>query len=263
MIQSDSKFDIISGSAGCILSLIQLFGVNQNQDILTKAKTCGNHLVNEQKRYRDLLPSWSVNDEIPLTGFSHGAAGISYALLMLNKITSDIIYKEAAILGIRYEQSQFDRIKMQYPDYRDFRKVNNGELLNSWCNGISGIVLGRLGGLSVYSDESINAEIKEGIKSVLDTDLHFVDHLCCGNFGRLETLLFYGINNNDTRIVCEVQNRTSALMKRAQRRGGFLIHPDIPDKFISPGFFQGLSGIGYQLLRIAEYMRIPSVLLFN
>lgn len=260
MILSD-YYDILGGSAGCLLGLITLYKENKNQNTLSLAKSCGNYLVKNQKCLNGSTPTWYDNDNIPLMGFSHGAAGISYSLLMLYKLTSDEKYKKSAAQGIIFEQEYFDKLETKFKKRRDLIDVS--ELKTSWCNGTSGIVLGRIGGISEYSNAKIQDEIAAGIDSVLKTNLHFVDHVCCGNFGRIETLLYYGHFNNNLRILGEVNNRTSILINKAHDRGGFLIHPKIPKKFTTPGFFQGLAGIGYQLLRIANPYEIPSILLFE
>jgi lantibiotic modifying enzyme len=58
-----------------------------------------------------------------------------------------------------------------------------------------------------------------------------------------------------------VQKQLSNLIHRAEARGGFYLFPD--KNLFNPGFFQGLSGIGYALLRLAKPDRYPNVLLWQ
>ncbi|MEI6174293.1 MAG: lanthionine synthetase LanC family protein [Bacteroidota bacterium] len=43
----------------------------------------------------------------------------------------------------------------------------------------------------------------------------------------------------------------------------FSLFPNAGEDFFNPGFFQGISGIGYELLRLAWPEKIPSVLVFE
>jgi lantibiotic modifying enzyme len=48
---------------------------------------------------------------------------------------------------------------------------------------------------------------------------------------------------------------------RSDQRGGFSIA--FHNGFFNPSLFQGAAGVGYQMLRLAEPAKIPSVLLLN
>lgn len=61
-----------------------------------------------------------------------------------------------------------------------------------------------------------------------------------------------------------VSARAVLVMRRALERGGFTLSSGEGDGSVpSVGFFRGLAGIGYELLRLAAPERVPSVLLFE
>ena len=79
----DVGYDVISGSAGAIMSLLSLYRATNDVNILTIAKACGEHLLDHATENEQGL-GWSTPiSTTPLTGFSHGAAGIAAALFEL------------------------------------------------------------------------------------------------------------------------------------------------------------------------------------
>ena len=144
MIAADQQLDIISGAAGTILGLLSLYQVTHEVSILETAIACGQHLLDQQVRVNGAPKAWRTFNERPLTGFSHGAAGIAYALLRLYNATQEQNYLEAALEGIEYERSVFSEKHTNWPDLRSFEGRDPGFLVQ-WCHGAAGIGLGRLG----------------------------------------------------------------------------------------------------------------------
>ncbi|HYW20614.1 MAG TPA: hypothetical protein VE956_15145 [Nodularia sp. (in: cyanobacteria)] len=58
-----------------------------------------------------------------------------------------------------------------------------------------------------------------------------------------------------------LQNATN-VAARAKRTGAYQLFPNLPNSVFNPGFLRGTSGIGYQLLRLANN-DLPSVLLWD
>jgi lantibiotic modifying enzyme len=83
-----------------------------------------------------------------LTGFSHGAAGVAYALLKLFAVTQQEEFLGAACEGIGYERSVFIPDVRNWPDLRKLVQVQEGipiSYVSGWCHGATGIGLARLG----------------------------------------------------------------------------------------------------------------------
>jgi type 2 lantibiotic biosynthesis protein LanM len=81
LVEADRALDVIGGSAGAIAALDVLNRIDPNDDLLQAAVLCGDRLVHLQQP-QPHGGGWvtKVPASQPLTGFSHGAAGIAWAL---------------------------------------------------------------------------------------------------------------------------------------------------------------------------------------
>jgi lantibiotic modifying enzyme len=90
------------------------------------------------------------------------------------------------------------------------------------------------------------------------------DHVCCGESGRIELLLVAGQQFGRPDLIEEARRRTACMIARAagasEGGSGYRSHIGCVERPFVPGFFQGLSGIGYQILRAAAPEALPSVL---
>jgi type 2 lantibiotic biosynthesis protein LanM len=185
LIASDRKFDVMSGAAGAILGLLTLHQATANPAVLQHAITCGHHLLNHRTASNAGPRAWATLNGKLLTGFSHGASGLAYSLLRLYETTQDPVFREAATEAFAYERSVFSPIAQNWPDFRSEKP----EFLTSWCHGAPGIGLARLGSLAILDTDEIRQEIEIALKTTQKFGMHGIDHLCCGNFGRIEMLL--------------------------------------------------------------------------
>lgn len=260
LIADDRQFDIMSGAAGAILGLLALYHATADSTVLEKAICCGQHLLTHRTRFEGLPPAWKNFADRPLTGFSHGAAGIAYALLQLNAVAPDPEYLSAAREGIGYEHQAFLPTAANWADFRSSQEVSN--LMVSWCNGAAGIGLGRLGGLSQFASEMIDEEIAIALQTTQNYGLG-VDHLCCGNFGRIELLLVAAQTLSRPELLELAKQQAAWIIARSEQRGGYVLTLNSTDSTFSPSFFAGVAGIGYELLRLAFPKALPSVLLLQ
>jgi type 2 lantibiotic biosynthesis protein LanM len=247
LISADHTFALMDGTAGAILACLKLYEVERS--VLEQAIACGEHLLENQIRIGDQLK----------TGFSQGAAGIAYALLRLFEVTQDARFLEGAKKAIVYEQSYFSTSAQNWRDLRSEELI----FRNSWTNGAAGIGLGRLGSLSILDNEAITQEITCAVTTTQKHCLEDVDNLAWGNLGRIETLLVASQILNRPDLLDFGLQATTHLVQQAQLRGRFnLCSASVPVTY-NPGFFQGTTGIGYQLLRIAYPHLLPSILLWE
>ncbi|MFZ9229613.1 MAG: lanthionine synthetase LanC family protein, partial [Prochlorococcaceae cyanobacterium] len=122
---------MIGGVTGLIGALLS----QKTPEALALARACGDRLLNVQ------LDSggWSMGGvgsslrRPPLTGFSHGAAGMAAALARLAQATADERYAEAARRAIAYERSVFVAETGNWPDFRSSAEPN--EFMLRWCHG--------------------------------------------------------------------------------------------------------------------------------
>ena len=259
-IAADRQFDVMMGSAGAILGLLALFAETEEPAILEKAIACGQHLLAHQIGVDGCPGAWKNFEDRPLTGFSHGASGIAYALLRLYSVTHSYVYKEAFIEGMAYERSVFNTSVANWPDFRSStQKSDKPKFMVSWCHGASGIGLARLGSLGILDTEEIRQDIEVALRTTQRYGLQELDHLCCGNFGRIEVLLMAAKTLGREELFKAAQIQASKAVARAEQREYQLFNNSI--SAFSPGFFQGTAGIGYELLRLAYPETLSSVLL--
>lgn len=264
LIQSDREFHLMAGSAGTLLGMLTLYQVTKSSEILEKAIICGQHLLKNRISLNNAPKAWKTLGDRPLTGLSCGAAGIAYALLKLYEVTKDREYLEAAKEGIAYESSVFSAQNANWPDFRFCNQQNDQLKFNiSWCHGASGIGLARLGGLSVLKTEQIEQDIEVALQATQNYCLQSLDSLCYGNFGRIETLLVASQKISRPQLREIALKQASLAIFKAEEIGTYkMLHNSSSHKF-SLSFFQGIAGIGYELLRLASPEKLPSVLLWE
>jgi type 2 lantibiotic biosynthesis protein LanM len=255
-ITKDRNFGVISGSAGAILGLLTLYKVHKDQEIIDKAVSCGKHLLNNLHITDTGHKAWKTIQGKFMTGFAHGTAGIAYALLCLYRITGEKAFLEATVEANAYETSLFSSKTQNWPDLRQ-KKLS---FTNSWCHGSSGIGLARVGGIDILNTNEIQEDIKAAINNLKQSRISYVDNLCCGNFGSVEFFLTTAQKLSQPQLLDLAMKRAAQIVALAQNRGDFSYGESIVYK---PGFFQGASGIGYQLLRLAYPNQLPSVLLWE
>ncbi len=264
LIANDQCPDVFTGSAGAILGLLTLYDLVPDQSLLDQALACGQHLLDTRVAHASGYRAWVTLNDACLTGFSHGAAGIAYALLRLYEKASDSQFLEAAREAIAYERSVFSPNDGNWPDFR-FPESVGPKFTTSWCHGAPGIALARIGGLKQLD----SPEIREDIDVALETTRKValvgggVDHLCCGTLGRVETLLKAGQVLSRPDFTETALRVATSVVRMAEQRGAYCLFAELPDGVDNPGFFQGTSGIGYELLRLAYPGMFPSVLIWE
>ena len=264
LVHKDDQFDVMSGSAGAVLGLLALYEATKMQSVLDKATACGQHLLEQRGQTGTGHEAWATLRGRFLTGFSHGAAGIAYALLKLHLASGQADFLEAAKEGIAYEDAVFSPANGNWPDYRTANSPS-GEptFMTAWCNGATGIGLARLAGLDVLDTPRIRDDIDTAVATTMRHGLDGGDHLCCGNFGRIEFLKSAAEKLRRPELGVSADGMAGNLLARANQGGAFRMFERLAFGMYSPGFFQGAAGIGYQLLRLAHPDRFPSPLLMN
>jgi len=258
-IEADRTLDIVGGTAGAILGLLTLYDLTADDALREQAISGGRHLLAQRTSAPTGQRVWrTVNDRL-LTGFSHGAAGIAYALLRLARASGEPQFLAAAQEAIAYEQSLFLPNDANWPDLRH----DEPQLMARWCHGASGIGMGRLGGLAVLDTPAIRADIDAALRSTLAWSMDDLDHMCCGNFGRIDFLLSASLRLARPALRDEARARAAFVLAEAGEQRTFRLFDQLPQGVYNPDFFQGTAGIGYELLRLARPELLPSVLLFE
>ena len=264
LIEKDEQYDIIGGAAGCVAGLLGLYRVMASDRTLDAALRCGRRLVEKAQEMPQGV-GWLVKGmgPTPLTGFSHGAAGIAWALLELAALTGEKIFRATALRALQYERSLFSATEGNWPDLRELRVTgttandNATRFVMAWCHGAPGIGLSRLLCLQhVYGGE-IHSEIEAALATTVTKGFGANHSICHGDLGNLELLLAAHLTLREPRWQAEVNRMIAIILEDAEQNGWRCGNPAGVE---APGLMTGLAGIGYQLLRLAQPNRVPSIL---
>lgn len=200
--KSDGEVDLLSGMAGAIVALLWLHDIIDGAPLLGVSAQLGDELLDRADK-TDAGYSWN-SKEFPrlrnLTGFSHGAAGIGYALLLLSQATGESRYDDAAKRAFDYERFWFDADAGNWPDFRgEPRRHRSRKRVLSfgtyWCHGAPGIAVSRLRAVQLLGDETCKAEAIAALQSTQRTVEDSIRSetgnfsLCHGLSGNAEVLL--------------------------------------------------------------------------
>lgn len=225
-ISRDRHLDFVYGSAGLILALLALDRVSpgpnrQGAAPLEIAVACAEHLMR-------LLPSRK-----PVAGIAHGMAGIALALARLFRRTGRRGFWDAASDEIAREREL--------------------SLEGGWCRGATGIALARLGLLSCVPDEreraGVEEEIDRALEEIFSIPVEGPDHVCCGNMGRVEALLYAAQTTGRPEHLEAARDQALQVARNAAGRGRF--EGDHGGR-LDASLFRGAAGVGYAYLRLVS-----------
>ncbi len=263
-LERDDILNVVAGAAGAAAALLGLHAVRPEGPALAAAVRCGEHLLaRAQRMERGLGWVMPIAGPTPLAGFSHGAAGIAWALLRLSAATGDGRFRETALEALAYERSLYSPEERNWPDLRESSQNLPGYeagrpyFMSAWCHGAAGIALGRLDSLPWLDDAGTREEIAVAVETTLVQGFGKTHCLCHGDLGNLEPVL----------RAAEVLGRPDLRERAGRIAGGALAFLrekgpvfGLPGSTEPPGMMVGLAGIGYGWLRLAEPGRVPSVL---
>ena len=262
--------DLLSGRAGAIVGLLVLNAMTGDDAFLHKSAEVGDQLVKAGEREAGTLswPSPSLPGRPNLTGFSHGAAGVGYALLELYQATGDHRFRAEGAAAFAYERLLYNPDAMNWPDLRQSAlRGNQPEDPPSypalWCHGAPGIALSRLRASEVLGDGQYHSEAITALETTrhsLRSELHTGNYsLCHGLAGNAEILAEGNplLDGESESLV-----RTIALtgIETYSRSGQYW--PGGASGGATASLFLGLAGTAYFYLRLND-ATIPSVLLMR
>jgi type 2 lantibiotic biosynthesis protein LanM len=260
-IASDRKLDLLMGAAGAALALLALYRATRVPEALDKAVLCGMHLLQHRSESRHGPRAWKTLGEEMLTGFSHGAAGIAYALLKLYEATGESSFREAALEAEAYESSVFMPEVSNWPDFRYSPTEPGYAHQTSWCHGAPGIALSRLAALPILDTPQVRQDISHGLRRTREAGTQGLDTVCCGVMGRVEVLVVAAKELGDPASLQQAEKMASSVLRRSRQEGSYALGWKKAPYLAS--FHQGMAGIGYQFLRLAAPASLPSLLLWE
>jgi lantibiotic modifying enzyme len=248
LIESARKYDLFDGLSGLCVALCVLLEHTSEPAIKDKLQLCGDKLIREHTSNVAHRDSGKALDEGSVTGFARGHAGVGYALIRLYEACAEPAFLAAADGLINCESTA------------TFAHNNP-----TWCDGSSGLGVAQLHLLNHLDRPSVATELARTIAHVCASTAPEYDHLCCGALGRSEFLLFAGLSPGRNDLINTARSRVGSVLQRHEKTDRFALPGNgdvIVDRYF-PGFFQGVAGIGYSLLRACEPEKLPCVLAYQ
>ena len=262
-VKADGEYDMVAGSAGTIAALRAVHALNPDGPAAEVIRAAAEHLAQTAEPHGagvswmpGLIAEYGVAPQ-PLAGFGHGTAGIAWALGEAAHLLGEPRYADVARSAIDYERGLFD------PDIRAWRDVRNGTddmAITAWCHGGIGIGLSRLGvrrTLYAADTTAVDAEIAAALACSREHGFGVSHSLCHGDAGALELFLSAATALESPELADETGRHAAALLRTIDSEGWLC---GLPYGQSAPSLMVGLSGIGYQLLRMADPEHVPSVL---
>ncbi len=264
---------MIAGSAGAIPALLTIYQKHKNDWLVDLAVRHGEHLLNTARK-REQGWSWNtlgMPGEWDLTGFSHGTAGISWALLELFQCTGQERFLDAARQGFGYEQSLFSTEQENWPDFRNryesaVPETGNPSYTVTWCHGAPGIGLSRLRAYKLSGEEARRREAEAALRTtvkMLNQSVYSGQgnySLCHGVAGNTELIIYADqvLGNPDYKVFAN----QIGLQGIEQYQKNYIPWPcGVNGGGETPNLMLGLAGIGYFYLRLDDPIRNPSILI--
>lgn len=269
------EVDLLDGRAGAIPALLVLADLLADPSLLTFARQLGDEILQraEQGDFGWSWPSTVFAARHNLTGFSHGAAGIGYALFELSRATGAAKYSCAAAAAFRYERHWFVADVGNWPDFRTDPSERRQRQQPSpfavyWCHGALGIALSRLRAYEITKNAVYRAEAQIALQTtqrMLETRLRSTTEnysLCHGLAGNAEVLR-YGCQ-----VLGDQANLKQALIHQVanlgiEQYGDQIQHwPGGVNGGENPSLMVGWAGIGHFYLHL-YHSHLPSPLLLR
>jgi lantibiotic modifying enzyme len=269
-----TNHDLLAGSAGAVVGCLLLAQMVRDASFLREDALRVGAAVVDAAHKRGGCYSWGERGSgagRDLTGFSHGAAGIGYALLELWAATGEAEYRPAAEAAFEYERKWFDAEQGNWPD---FREISGGgrsrkdaySFATAWCHGAPGIALSRLRAYSLLGDEKYREEASVALRTTRgavegDLDSEMGNYSLCHGVGGNAAVLLHTQVQTGGELASIDSLAWAAGEAGAERYGSSgAVWPCGGGNGQTPSLMLGLAGIGHFYLRLHD-PSAPSVLL--
>ena len=258
--------DVILGAAGLLLVLCWFEELYETPEGKRCIRAFADRLLSLKTLQRkEGPPLWdTLKLGRPVSGMGHGMAGIAAALSRAHGILGEEAYLAAAQDALDFEYEIYAPSLGTWPDLR--RSARPVNAMHGYCSGAPGVGLAMLvclenaGGGTQWKRKA-KENLQRALASCLDQKTLFRDHLCCGNSAAAEFLLEAGSRLKRPELTARAGERLFSMKERAEKRGKYTLLPEGYAQAFDPSLFYGVSGIGYEMLRLAQPERIESLLI--
>ena len=189
-----------------------------------------------------------------LSGAGHGMSGIAEALVAAADILGDDRYLPAATEALGYEIDAYRRYEKKFGTWADLREFPPMKYMHGYCAGApgTGIVVNRMleEGRGDTRVQTIARMVRQSVDSL---PLMPFDHLCCGNSAVAEYYLSTGDYEAAGRVLGAITGHGSDEGKHRDPLSNVSCSS-------AATLFNGIGGIGYELLLYADPTTLLSVL---
>ncbi len=265
LCEADEELDVVAGGAGVIAAALALEHVARDGRALALARACGERLAAVARDGPDGPLWWNrLSGEEPATGFAHGTSGIAHALLLLARTTGAQALRARALAALRAESAwlrpsieRWRTSESPAPAASALAGSAERTLSMSWCYGLPGLLVARLAAVESGAAEAARVEAVALAEVVARRGFGKNHCLCHGDLGNLDVLLLAARTLGMDALRDECAGWTAAVLDSAEDGGwrcGTMAAVE------APGLMNGLAGIGYGLLRLADPDSVPSLL---
>lgn len=245
--------DRIGGLAGLVAALCRF---EEYRGQTTTIRNAADRILELKTfAYKDYV-LWKTMFDVPrvLSGAGHGMSGIAEALIAAADVLDDDRYLSAGTEALDYEIDAYHRYGKKFGTWADLRDFPPVKYMHGYCAGApgTGIVVNRMleEGRGDAKAQTIARLVRQSVNTL---PLMPFDHLCCGNSAVVEYYLSTGDREAAGRVLGAIAGHDS--------------YEDNPQDFVSntscnsiATLFNGIGGVGYELLRYAYPETILSVL---
>ena len=258
IISRDKNFSLFKGAAGFIVACLHYFEQTKSEKALELANFAAEMLLSNAIENEEKI-SWKTISKESLTGLAHGSSGFTLAFAKLYNVTKNDKYKEVVFKSLNFEGSFYSKEFSNWKDRRD--SFLNKEIHSSnWAHGSGGISMTRLELIKLgFEDNQIKSDLENGIINIKTSGFSGRNTLISGDLGNLDLLISYRDLFGDSEISINIENLLKTKLKQMHEKGW---ENGIGDKSnYTLGLMNGVTGIGYTLLRYLSSNQIPSLLI--
>lgn len=252
LLPYDRELDLIGGSSGALAVMARAYEIEHDPLFRELAEQCAAYLIDKAIHVNEQQITWEGIAGKPLTGFSHGNAGMIYALQLWEHHTDNNELKMIIEKGMNFENAN-----CSHGNWNDLRKPVEEAATSAWCHGSPGILLSRLQ-LADSTHPAIAqqavADQQMALPNILHDGFGREQSLCHGDMGNAMILIRYGQRTNQSEWINVGKNLIiESAHSRTQYQCG------VGNEVETPNLMLGLAGIAYGML-YASHPELPNIL---
>jgi lantibiotic modifying enzyme len=263
--------DLLSGQAGILLAVSHVYAYTKEKSLLTTIDSVVGRLVSGAHIARKGL-KWDTfkHSYDSLTGFSHGASGIAFALSQAGHYFGASGLQYLAEQAFQYEATYFDAHTGNYMDLRigvermqNIHREYNNVLyewplsafqptmsgISSWAHGAAGCALSRLFAFDATREQVYVEQAEKALACSWHYFLHqqYIDYSLCSGYGGIAAVFVQAAKTLDEPVWhTKALHIAAAAIDYYNKQGTY--NSKVPQHITDHGLFSGIAGVGYWLL---------------